>query len=268
MSDVKSRIGCILVCLGMLFSVGLGGCGPTPAPEPRQLTDARYQEMLVAFGAHDYPRVKKELASLRAAGIQDQRAYYLEAMIELIEKRPENAKASLLEALKINPQFAMAHNALGAIYMEEKNLAQAETEFIKAVSNPLYTTPEKGYQNLGNLYRQQHRDDLALACYQKALKFNPNYFPAHYELARLYFDQQKYLQSTKELDKAQKLSPKHPGVWLLRGRLDKAQHQPRSAYRAFHKVIELEPVGPFAEEARRQLEEKKPENMHKEKYHE
>ncbi len=245
----------LLFFWGLCALLTCGGCKTAPlSAVPRVLDDARYQEMVIAFNARDYQRVKAELAQLQAEGIRDRRVLYLEAMIAMLEKRPDSARKALLAALKLDPQFAMAHNALGVIYLEKGRLAEAETEFIKAASNPLYATPEKAYQNLGNLYRRQERNDLAAACYQKALKFNPDYFPSHYELARLYLERQKYNKAAIHLDKAGKLSPRHPGVWLLRGRLEAALQRPRSARRAWRKVIELEPVGPFAEAARGHLE--------------
>ena len=232
-------------------------CSHTPAtPEATTLTDEQYQELAAAFAARDYGRLRRELVQLKNEGIKDKRAIYLEALMNL--NNPESAKPLLLEALRLDPKYSEAHNALGVIYMQEKEYPLAETEFVKAVSNPLYLTPEKAYQNLGNLYRLQGKDKLALACYHKALKFNLDYFPAHYELARYYFKNKEMRAALKEINQARELSPKHPGVWLLIGEIEEERGNPDSAREAYEKVLDLQPVGVFADQARRKLKELPP----------
>jgi len=230
------------------------GCGHSSGRVSTKLTELQYDGLLEAFAARDFPRIKKELAQLHAEGVRDKRISYLEAMLALIENQPEKAKPFLIEALELDPQYPEAHNALGTIYMEENDLDKAETEFIKAVSNPLYPTPEKAYHNLGNLYRRQKRNDLALACYQKALKFNHNYFPSHYELARLYYSQHQYEPALKEINRAREISPRHPGVWLVIGQLNLALDNKEDARDAFKQVISLQPIGSFADQARKELQ--------------
>jgi len=249
-----------LFCLILLIPVSLClflACSHTPAtPKATTLSDEQYQEMAAAFAARDYGRLRRELVQLKNEGIKDKRAIYLEALMNL--NNPENAKPLLLEALRLDPQYSEAHNTLGVIYMQEKEYPLAETEFVKAVSNPLYLTPEKAYQNLGNLYRLQGKDELALACYRKALKFNLDYFPAHYELARYYFRKQEMRAALKEINQARELSPKHPGVWLLIGEIEEERGDFDPAREAYKKVLELQPVGVFADQARQKIKELPP----------
>ncbi|NPA24555.1 MAG: tetratricopeptide repeat protein [Deltaproteobacteria bacterium] len=249
----RSSAAALVILLLLACLCWTPGCSHSPRKTSTELTEVQYDGLLEAFAARDFPRIKKELAQLHADGVKDKRISYLEAMLALIENRPEKAKPFLIEALELDPQYSEAHNALGTIYMEEKELAKAETEFIKAVSNPLYPTPEKAYHNLGNLYRLQKRNDLALACYQKALKFNHDYFPSHYELARLYFSQHQYEPALKEIKRAQEISPRHPGVWLVIGQLDLAMDDEEDARDAFKQVISLQPIGSFADQARKEL---------------
>jgi type IV pilus assembly protein PilF len=247
---------CLILLIPACFFLFFA-CSHSPATSsPTALSDEQYQEMAAAFAARDYARLRRELIQLKNEGIKDKRALYLEALMNL--NNPENAKPLLLEALRLDPQYSEAHNALGVIYVQEKQYPLAETEFVKAVSNPLYVTPEKAYQNLGNLYREQGKEELALACYRKALKYNLDYFPAHYELARYYFRQKELRAALKEINQARELSPKHPGVWLLIGEIEELRDNPGPAREAYKKVLELQPVGVFADQARQKLKELPP----------
>ena len=235
---------CLFCCLS---------CSHTPPPEQRQLSDEFYENMLVAFTARDYDLVKTGLQKINEAGIENKKTLYLEAMVALMEQKPEKAIPPLKAALTIDPNYAEAHNTLGSIYMQQKRFAAAEAEFIKAGSNRLYLTPEKAYHNLGNLYRRQDKNEQALGCYIKAIGFNADYFPTYYELSSLYFDMNKFELAAREIEKARQISPEHPGVWLQIGLIEKARQKTPQAIEAFKQVIKLQPSGSFADRATEEL---------------
>ena len=238
----------ILLCL-----ICCSGCSHTPPPEKRQLSDEFYNNLLIAFEARDFSLVKNGLQKINEAGIEDQRTLYLEGMVALIEQKPEKAVSALKAALAIDPLYAEAHNTLGSIFMQQKRFAEAETEFIEAGNNKLYQTPEKAYHNLGNLYQLQDKNKQALGCYFKAIEFNPDYFPSHYELSRLYFDMNKFELAAQEIEKARQISPEHPGVWLQIGKIEKALQKTPQAIEAFKQVLKLQPSGSFADRATEEL---------------
>lgn len=237
----------------LIYIICCAACGHTPPPEQRQLSDQFYENLLIAFEARNYSLVKNGLQKVNEAGIEDQRTLYLESMVALIEHKPEKAVSALKAALAIDPEHAEAHNTLGSIFMQQKRFAEAETEFIEAGSNKLYQTPEKAYHNLGNLYRLQDKNKQALGCYHKAIDFNSDYFPSHYELSSLYFNLNKFELAAKEAEKARQISPEHPGVWLQIGKIEKALQKTPQAIEAFKQVIKLQPSGSFAESASREL---------------
>ena len=55
----------------------------------------------------------------------------------------------LKRALELNPDFSDAQNNLGTVYFLLKEWDQAIACFQKAVSNLLYKTPYKAYENMG-----------------------------------------------------------------------------------------------------------------------
>ncbi len=244
--------------VGIVFAILLclicgSGCNHTPSPEKPQLSDEFYENLLISFTARDYRLVKEGLQKITEAGIDDKRTLYLGAMLALIERDQEKAVLNLKAALAIDPEYAEAHNTLGTIYMQQKQFATAETEFIEASNNALYQTPEKAYHNLGNLYQQQNKKEQAKNCYFKALELNRDYFPSYYELSRLYFDIDKLEFAAQEIEKARQLSPEHPGVWLQIGKIKNAQQKTALAIEAFKQVIKLQPRGSFADQANKEL---------------
>lgn len=242
------------ITLAVLCSLIFGAsCNHTPAPEKTRLSDELYENLLIAFTAQDYGRVKEGIQTINEAEIEDKRILYLEAMLALIDRDQAKAVLKLKAALACDPEYSEAHNTLGTIYLQEQNFSAAETELLEAAGNPLYQTPEKAYHNLGKLYQIQNKEEQALNCYLKALKFKQDYFPSRYELSRLYFDNKKLDLAALEIEKAKKLSPDHPGVWLQIGKIEKARQNPKAAIAAFQKTIKLQPQGNFADQARREL---------------
>ncbi len=208
----------------------------------------------MAFNAGDYALVKTGLDEINKAGIADKRTLYLEALVNIIQDMPDNAVTRLQEALALDPGFSEAHNTLGTVYMQQNKLSLAQTEFLKACENPLYTTPEKAYHNLGNLYTRQGKQEQAQGCYIKAIELNRNYFPSHYELSRLYLNSNRINLAMKEIEKAKKIAPKHPGVWLQIGNIEAARGNQNLAIAAYKKVIKLNPGCNFADRAGEELD--------------
>jgi type IV pilus assembly protein PilF len=226
----------------------------TPKPEEHQLSEKFYQNLLVAFSGHDYQLVHTGLDKINEAGIADKRTRYLEAMLALIERKPDVAVTALQDALVMDPEFGEAHNTLGTIYMQQKKYDLAETEFLKACDSAMYQTPEKAYQNLGNLYCIQKKNRQAQGCYLEAIKLRPGYFPPHYELSRLYLQTQRLELAADEIEKARQINSEHPGVWLQIGKIEKARGNQNEAIKAFEKVMKLQPAGKFADLANQEIE--------------
>ncbi|HDS17124.1 MAG TPA: tetratricopeptide repeat protein [Proteobacteria bacterium] len=230
-------------------------CGHAPSStEPQRLAEETYEDLLMAFAAHDYQQLKEKLARIKTSGIEDKRIFYIEAIVALAENHPADAVPALQAALAIDPEYAEAHNTLGAVYTQQKHYAEAEKALAKAAGNPLYRTPEKAFHQLGYLYQLQGKPEQALACYQKALAIKADYFPSHYELSRLYFDLNRFEAAALEIEQARILSPTHPGVWLRKAKIARALGESAEAAAAFDEVLKLQPRGLFADEAAAELE--------------
>lgn len=98
-------------------------------------------------------------------------------------KRFNEAKEAFSKATSIQPGYAIAHNNLGLIYMEEGKAKEAEIKYRTALkANPNY--PE-ALNNLGLLYAREGNYEEAIRLYKSAIKIRPDYSDAHLNLAIL-----------------------------------------------------------------------------------
>jgi tetratricopeptide (TPR) repeat protein len=81
-------------------------------------------------------------------------------------------------ALVIKPEFAPAHERIGAIYQQQGNLMEAIASFSQAVQlDPQFLAAQLG---LGNAYQQMGWAELAITHFQQALELHPDRFLAEY----------------------------------------------------------------------------------------
>ncbi|GAG93823.1 unnamed protein product, partial [marine sediment metagenome] len=97
----------------------------------------------------------------------------------------ESAISHLQQAIAIDPEHSsLAHNLLGAAYLEKKMLVPAEKELHTALEmRP--RIPDVHY-NLGLLYEEKGDRESAIKEYKKEIEIHPHAYPAHFNLALLY----------------------------------------------------------------------------------
>ncbi|PIZ87098.1 hypothetical protein COX93_02150 [Candidatus Nomurabacteria bacterium CG_4_10_14_0_2_um_filter_30_12] len=107
-----------------------------------------------------------------------------------LDKNIDNAEKEFLKALELNPKEPMAHNNLGLIYASKNKLKESENEYKKELEiNPNY---DNAYFNLGLLYWQEKRYDDAEINWLKTLEINPNYIDAYNALMTYNYEQKNY----------------------------------------------------------------------------
>jgi type IV pilus assembly protein PilF len=178
----------------------------------------------------------------RARSHTDLGAVYLQ------ERRYEIALEEYILATEIDPGFAVAHNGLGLVYAALGQDKQAEQyfrkaiqldpnnseahnnygnflcarnridesikEFMEAVKNPLYVTPEVAYTNAGICALRKQDIANAETYLQKALQIQPLNATAAYQLASIQFDRHQFLLAKKTLQSVVMTQPKPENLWL------------------------------------------------------
>ena len=84
--------------------------------------------------------------------------------------------------------------------------------------------------NLGGIYQEQSKDDLALAEFEACVHLNSNYYPAYYRMGEIHLKRQDYVQALHAFDAARKINRKweYPQygiglVYFAQGEIDRAR---------------------------------------------
>ena len=118
-------------------------------------------------------------------------------------------------ALKNSANDPVVLNLYGVFLCRHEKFEDAEEKFLAAARNRVYRTPEAAYANAGVCQRSV--PDLAKAeeYFREALRSNPRYGQALWQLADLSFQQQRYLQARAFLQRFMTQSKPTPeSLWL------------------------------------------------------
>tara|TARA_B110000438_G_scaffold271698_1_gene289788 strand:- start:195 stop:1583 length:1389 start_codon:yes stop_codon:yes gene_type:complete len=118
-----------------------------------------------------------------------------------------HAKELFEKTIKINPNYAPAHNNLGQILQELGENKKAMKCFEKTIKiQPGLAAP---YNNLGNLLLDVGENTKAVRCFERAIKIQPNLFAAHNNLGTVFGLMKKYDKAINCFKNAINLNYKH-----------------------------------------------------------
>ena len=110
--------------------------------------------------------------ALRLANDGDYQLHYNLANVLRDDKDYTEARVHYQQSIKLQPNFASAHNGLGATYYCLSNFSEAEKEVKKAIQlDPQYAL---AYYHLGLIQSAENKMKEALDSYDKSLKFEKN----------------------------------------------------------------------------------------------
>jgi tetratricopeptide (TPR) repeat protein len=88
------------------------------------------------------------------------------------------------------------------------------------------------------IYADLGQYDLAIQCYQRAIKATPSYIPSHINLANLYFSLRDFAKAVDELGEARRLDPTNYVVYVnigsMCGKLSQESHDPAEKKALLH----------------------------------
>ena len=195
----RSWIWALVIILAL--ASGLAACGggdePTPAP--------------AAAAANTQPpaptatQPPAPTATAKPAASADE---HVQRGIELgQEGKLAEAIAEFQAALDLDPDSALAHGNLGAIYARQDKIPQAIAEMEQAIAlDPDYL---RSHANLCHLYNTQGQTEQAFAACEKALALDPTDSRALTNLGVLYLDAQDYEQAISILTQALDSDPEN-----------------------------------------------------------
>jgi tetratricopeptide (TPR) repeat protein len=137
--------------------------------------DFANQEKIVASPPRSGPElVITDVAELFARGIT----------LEEEPRTQDEAIATYLKVLEMDPTHAAAHINLGTLYYNRQEYSAAERHYRSAIEiDPRYAL---AHFDLGNVLDETGRVQEAIATYKTAIQLAPTYADAHYNLALAY----------------------------------------------------------------------------------
>lgn len=176
----------------ILLSFGLAACSSTPSKSPPKKDQAAaYNARLGA----EYTRTGRlELANekLQKALQQDSRspeAHHYYALLQ--QKLGETAKADqhFRTALRYSPKDPQLLNNYGSHLCNNGYYSEATKQFMAALNDPLYTTPEFAYTNAGICIKKSGDSVQAEKYFRKSLEVKPTFGSALFQMAKLKYEQ-------------------------------------------------------------------------------
>ena len=127
----------------------------------------------------------------------------------------------------------------GNKFIDEGDNKSAE----KAFSEAIKFNPENAlaWDNRGVAYINQKKYTQAIADFDKAIELNPNFYMAYDNCSYAYTELKKYEQSIQYSNKAIELNPKYAIAWNNRGAAKSWLNLMREAIADYDKAIELKP---------------------------
>ncbi|MDA8170897.1 MAG: tetratricopeptide repeat protein [Nitrospiraceae bacterium] len=164
-----------------------------------RLESGQYQEAFVEFQK-----------SLENRG-DDKRVY--NALGYIYMKWNDNADAikSFSKAISLDPAFSQAYNNRCLLEYRQKQYELAVSDCGKALSNPLYETPEKAFFNLGLAYSKLGKYDEAIKAFRQCTVRMEDFYPAYYQLSLAYNAKGDYGDAASALQLAVRLDPRFKG---------------------------------------------------------
>ena len=183
--------------------------------DPRRIDRAAYLgDYATLFAKNGFPdetqRLFEQIKSLDGAlSAQD---YYNQAKTASRQGATDKAIEHYLAALKLEPKYGRALTGLGAIYLMQKRVDEAEVLFERALTiDPNHAT---ALVNLAMIERSRGNNDSAFSRLEKVIARNPEYAEAHMNIGSLLASMKRHDEAINHLSKAVKLSPKRPVAYL------------------------------------------------------
>lgn len=219
----------------LLAAMLLGGCAGTPTNQDNYSTGAGGKESSERHRA----RIHTELGAGYYA--QRQMAVALEEFSTAIQIDPsyaqahnglglvygtlredDKAEASFRRALQLDAGNSESHNNYGTFLCSRNRVDESIKEFLVALKNPLYPTPETAWLNAGICAMKKGDDKNAETYLKNALQAQPGLRNANYQLANLYYSRGDHAQANKYIQPALQDNDATPDMVLLGLRIARA----------------------------------------------
>ena len=145
----------------------------------------------------------------------------------------------LHRAVDLHPEFAKAHAALGAVYLQLDDLPASE----KALTHALHIAPDlvQAASNLALLYAKTERFDNAIRVYQDLIQKYPESLQIWLGIAFAYQQADRYVEAIEAYQESLKRSPNHIAAMSNLASCYEAVKQEAQAIRYYKAALAQDP---------------------------
>jgi len=144
---------------------------------------------------------KNAMARLTKAVRQDPQnalAYSTLGLLNVRLKQHDEAESNFKKGVGLAPDNSAIRNNYGAFLCKQKRFQEAQEQFLHAVNNPLYQSPEHAYLNAGICTDNKSEAEKH---FRAALRKNPKFAPALLNMAKLSLDLERHLSARAYLQR-------------------------------------------------------------------
>ena len=190
----------IIKKIAILFPllISLSACSGNPSKvSPKDSKAAEYNARL---GAEYTRKGRLNLANekLQKALEQNPRsaeAHHYYALLQQKLGTTGKADKHFRTAIKLNPKDPQLLNNYGSHLCKNGYYEEASKQFMAALNDPLYTTPEFAYTNAGICIKKSGNATQAEQYFRKSLALKPSFGTALYQMAKLKYEQGDYARA-------------------------------------------------------------------------
>jgi tetratricopeptide (TPR) repeat protein len=228
---------------------------PPPKLSPKEKAQGYYQIAVAYLNLGEIPLALNYLYKAKKLEPNNPDIYNALGLAFLKRGDLKRAEENLRRALELKPNFSEAWLNLGLLYEEKGNLKKARECYEKALSNPLYLTPEVAYYHLALLDLKENNLEGAKRNLSLAIRNNPDYAPAYVELAKILEKEGRYREAQDIYFRLINLFPNLQYPYCALGKLYLKLGDRENGVKFLKKCVQIDPSSELAADATRRLEE-------------
>ncbi len=158
------------------------------------------------------------------------------------------------QVLQTSPDYYEAYYDEGVAYLKMNKIEEAQTAFRKAIDLGKNQFAEP-YIEMASIYTDQGKLPEAETMARKGLGIQPQSWRAHYELARILFNEGLPVDAEQSALEARRLEPKFPRLYIILANIQLRLGKNEAVIEDLDTYLKLEPDGNYSSQAK-QLKEK------------
>lgn len=141
-------------------------------------------------------------------------AYNGMAMVRSALEQDEEAEYNFKKSINLDPTISQTYNNYGTFLCSRGRHQESIPQFLEAVRNPLYKTPNLAYANAGICAARGNDFNAAEVYLKKALALQPLTHSAAHKLAEIQYQREDVVSAKKTMQNALVASPTAEMLWL------------------------------------------------------